>query len=921
MDVESSRWREIEQLYHSVLELDPTVRRRLLERADAEVRREVESLLAQQSGDGILHHSVWNEALPVELAVRQATFSPGSLLGPYAVESVLGEGGMGTVYKARDVRLGRLVAIKVCREQFSARFEQEARAISSLNQSNICTLYDVGPNYLVMELVEGPTLAARIEQGPVPLDECLSIAGQIADAMEAAHERGIVHRDLKPKNIHLKPDGMVKVLDFGLAKLEAASLPAPSPTSTGTILGTASYMSPEQARGEAVDKRADIWAFGVILWEMLTGKRLYDGKTTSDILAAVMRDEPDLTHVPAEVRPLLKRCLEKDPRRRLRDIGDASWILEATPEATGVRRTKWVWVVPTLLLAALAALALPYLRQPAQRPRVITTSIAPPENTLFDVDTVMNPPALSPDGREMVLGAQYPNGQNQLWVRRLDSATAVPLNGTEDGRFPFWAPDNRSVGFFAGGKLKRVDVAGGPAQVLADAPSPRGGSWSSKDVIVFAPKLNGPLQRVSANGGTPGPATILDGGNDFSHGFPWFLPDGRHFLFADYRQPGMPEVTLRIGVLDSAEVKTVGQTNSGAVFANGHLLYLRANTLMAQRFDISRLESSGDAAPLVDHVKHINILGEQAGVFSASSDGLLAYETAAEFDRQELTWFDRSGQQVGTLGSEASFHSVELSPDRRYAVVTRDANIWIQDVARGLATRLTFNVLDIFGIWSPDGKYAAYSSDRGVHNGDLYRKAADGSTSEELLYSDGAIKIPTSWSPDAKFLLFFRIDPKTQRDLWLLPVGQGSGAKPILWLGTPFNESFAKFSPDGRWIIYQSDESGRNEIYVGAFPGPGGKRRPSTAGGTYPRWRADGKEVFYVAPNRMLVAAEISSQPGRIESGTSRLLPITVAVINNSYTYDVSRDGQRFLVATPREQNSSVPLTLIQNWTALLNRL
>jgi len=918
----AKRLQQIQELYLSAQERDPGTRSEFLAQScgnDHDLRSEVESLLAQNIGQVLERPAL---ELAAELLADGPLLAPGAQIGAYRIESLLGEGGMGTVYKGRDLRLGRLVAIKVCKEQFSARFEQEARAIASLNHPNICTLYDVGPNYLVMELVEGPTLASRMEHGPIALNECLGIAQQIADAMGAAHERGIVHRDLKPNNIHLKSDGMVKVLDFGLAKLNGTLPSAPNPSNSGTILGTASYMSPEQARGEVVDKRTDIWAFGVILWEMLTGRRLFDGKTASDILAAVVRDDPDLTQVPPQARSLLRRCLQKDPRHRLRDIGDAMWALEENAVATETRRRRGFWAVPALIVAVLAAVAFVGLWEPREQPRLITTSIVPPENLAFDFDTGMNPPALSPDGRQIVVGAQYPNGQSQLWVRRLDSLTATPLNGTVDGRFPFWSPDGRSVGFFAGGKLKRVDVAGGPAQVLADAPSPRGGSWSLEGVIVFAPNLNGPLYQVSASGGTPAPATVLDGDNDFSHNFPYFLPDGRHFVFADYRQPGMPEVTLRIGAVRSKELKTIGPANSGAVYAGGYLLYLRGDALTAQRFDPTRLETAAEAAPLVEHVKRINILGEQAGVFSVSGGGLLAFATAAEFDRQQLTWFDRNGQQAGALGSEGSYHSVELSPDRKNAVVTRDGNIWIQDAARGLATRLTFNVLDIFGIWSPDGKYTAYQSDREGHY-DLYRKAADGSRTEELLFTDSAIKVPTSWSPDGRFLLFFRLDPKTQRDLWLLPVGQGQltgSRKPMLWLGTPYNESFAKFSPDGRWIAYQSDESGRNEIFAAKFPGPGGKRQFSSAGGTFPRWRADGKELFYVGPNRRLVAVEISGDRDAIGAGASRPLPIEVAVTNNSYTFDVSADGQRFLVASPREQRSGFPLTLIQNWTALLSK-
>ncbi len=900
------RWRKVEELYHAARECG----RQVLVNADSGLRNEVESLLDQDS-------------------LADCVVAPGTKFGPYEIVRRIGAGGMGEVYSARDTRLGREVAVKLARERFSERFEREARAVAALNHPNICHLYDVGPNYLVMELIEGPTLADRIKEGPIPLDEALEIARQIADALEAAGEKGIVHRDLKPANVKIKPDGAVKVLDFGLAKLvgsptvqtDASLTPMPAVTEPGMIFGTAAYMSPEQALGKVVDKRADIWAFGVVLYEMLTAKRLFDGPTTSDSLAAVLTKEPDLALVPMKLRRLLASCLQKDPKKRLGDIGDAIWMVEDASQPKG-RQSRLYWGVLAVLLLLLAAVPLILFRDAPTRSRMITTNIEPPEDTTFDFDSGLNLPALSPDGRQMVFGAQYLNGQTQLWVRQLDSTTAVSLSGTESARFPFWSPDSRSVGFFADGKLKRVDVAGGPVQTLADAPSPRGGSWNSEGVIVFAPNLDGPLQRVTADGGSLARATTLDPSNDFSHGFPWFLPDGHHFLFADYREPGRPEIMLRLGALDSAEVKTIAPTNSSAVYASGYLLYLRKNTLMAQPFDRKRLQVTGEAVPVVDQVKSVNFLGEHAGVFSASTDGLLAYGTAAEFERQQLTWFDRQGKQVGTLATETEYHSLELSPDRKYTAVTRDGNIWVNDVARGLATRLTFNVLDIFGIWSPDGTYIAYSSERRGHN-DLYRKAADGARSEELLYADGAVKIPTGWSPDGKFLLFFRIDPKTQRDLWVLPIGgqaPGGSPKPFPWLATPFNEFYAKFSPDGRWIAYQSDESGRDEIYVAAFPGPGSRHQISTGGGSYPRWRADGNEIFYVGPNGRIIEAEVFRRLDGIELGGSQALPIPVVVNNNSYMYDISADGRRFLVATPRERRSSVPLTLIQSWTAVLKK-
>jgi serine/threonine protein kinase/Tol biopolymer transport system component len=916
------RLRQVEEIFQAALQRDPAERDAYVReacRGDAGLQREVASLLAN-------HHEAteskpWAAAAAAQLIGGPTSLKAGQRLGPYEVLTPIGKGGMGEVYKARDTRLKRDVAIKICAAQFSERFDREARVIASLNHPNICQLYDVGPNYLVMELVEGANLS-----GPLPLETALNHARQIADALEAAHEKGIVHRDLKTANVKITPAGVLKVLDFGLAKAaEEPSTTDPcnvttltmSPTRVGMILGTAPYMSPEQARGVAVDKRADIWAFGCVLYEMITGKQAFHGETTSDILAAVLKEEPDWNRIPARVQPLLKRCLVKDPKHRLRDIGDAMALLDRAPEVAPAR-LLWPWVAAAAVLAVgFAALSFVHLRDTPAETRLISTSIMPPEKTEFDFAGRYNPPALSPDGRRIVFGVRGADGKTQLWMRPLDSPAAQPLAGTEGAALPFWSPNNRSIAFFADGKLKRIDVAGGPALTLTDAPNPYGGSWSPQDVIVYA-EGNGPLQQMAAGGGAPKPATTLKLAHDYAHRFPWFLPDGRHFLFTGQVQANSSDATLRIGALDSQEVKTIGPASFNTMYANGYLLYLRWNTLMAQPFDEKRLATTGEAAPIAEQVRTRFGGAVTVGLFSISPEGLLAYQ-AGSAGSEQLTWFDRGGKPVGTLGDAGDFWSVDFSPDRKSVAVTRldqNQDIWLYDTARGLATRFTFSpAAERNPMWSPDGRWIVYDSLANGQN-ELYRKAVDGTGSAELLPAIGS---PASWSPDGKFLLYAHVDPKMMVDTWVLPFGVPSGvpSKPFRWWDTPFRKSLAKFSPNGCWVAYQSNESGRTEIYVAPFPGPGGKRQISIGGGLFARWRSDGREIFYLA-NSTLMAVEVSIKDGSIQVGAIRSLHIPVTWPH--YKYDASADGQRFLVATPREQKSSAPLTLVQNWKALLKK-
>ena len=544
----------------------------------------------------------------------------------------------------------------------------------------------------------------------------------------------------------------------------------------------------------------------------------------------------------------------------------------------------------------------------------MTASIEPPENTNFDFSG-FNTPALSPDGRRIVFPARGADGKTQLWVRPLDSPAAQPLAGTQGARQPFWSPDSRSVAFFADGKLKRMEISGGPALTVADVSVPfLAGSWSPGGIILFA--AGGlPLQRVAAGGGAPAPATTLIPSHDFYNYSPWFLPDGRHFLFGDKTQQSGNDVMLRIGALDSREVKTIGPaSSSNAVYSSGYLLFLRENTLMAQPFDEKRLATTGDAVPVAEQVRSIDPGRSAVGVFAVSQEGLLAYQSGP-VGSQQLTWFDRSGKPLGTLGDAGEISSVDFSPDRKRVAVTlrgQNYDIWIYEVARGVPARFTTSpAADRSPIWSPDGQSIAYNSDN-----NLYRKAADGTESEELLYADGVHKVAESWSPDANFLLY-----GTAGDIWVLPLGPkgASGAPSKLYplLSPPLRKYLPKFSPDGHWVAYGSNESGRGEIYVAPFPGPGVWRQISTGGGSFPRWRSDGNEIFYEL-NGALMAAEVSIKSGSIEVGAIRSLGIPVTAPH--YRYDVSANGQRFLVATPREQKAPAPLTLVQNWTALLKK-
>jgi Tol biopolymer transport system component len=923
----ADRWHLISRIYHEAMAREPAARDAFLREAsagDEHVEREVRSLLAQASGDSFLE-----DLLPGQSTVA----SNGGLtltgtLGRFELRGLLGAGGMGEVYRAHDATLGRDVAVKILPRAFTtdpdrlARFEREARVLAALNHPHIAAIYGVeqipreagaegtAARALVLELVDGETLAERLGRGAMSVSDALESARQIAAALEAAHDKGIVHRDLKPANVKVRPDGTLKVLDFGLAKAEGLTSRAPGSdapageTSAGVILGTPAYMSPEQARGQTVDKRTDVWAFGCLLYQMLAGHAPFGGETPSDILAAVLEREPDWGGLPGttppSVRRLLRRCLEKNPKRRLRDMGDARLELdEGQPGAsmTPGRAARGAWML--VAGAVLAASALGYAMWTLW-PR----SGPPPQPVQFTLvgtagQVIEGVPMPSPDGRHLLYAARARSGESALWVRPLGSSVALRLNGTDDAQRPFWSPTSEWVGFSANGVLKRTRLSGGPVQRITDLdPTMLGATWNSDNLIVFTPSNKKPLYRVPAAGGRQEPLTTLNSERrENSHRWPHFLPDGRHFLFT--ARSDLPEHTgiYAASIDDPGNPKWLLAAQSSAIYvSSGFLLFVRDNTLLAQPFDAAALQLSGEPVAVAG-----DVVGEREaayGAFAASADaGVLAYNVIAP---SRLVWFDRNGAEAGSIGARGDFGQIRLSPEGvQAAVVLPDPqngnrDVWVIALASGAFTRITSHpAADWFPVWSADGTEVIFASDREA-TPTFYRAAAKGGGNEQLVFrasSRDAI-YPTDWSSDRRALL---IHSYPRGDISLLPLS--AAAAPTRVVASPFTDWTGSLSPDGRWIAYVSDESGAHDVYVRSIGGSA-RHRISVGGGLQPRWRRDSRELFFLGAGDKLFSVAIGAPPSFTPDPPKALFagcPSARPTSAFMYRYDVTADGKRSL--------------------------
>ena len=893
--------------------------------------------------------------------------TPGTRLGVYEVIAPIGEGGMGQVYRATDTTLGRQVAIKILPDAFAsdpdrmARFEREAKTLGSLNHPHIAAIYgfekSAGMHALVMELVEGEDLSQRIARGAIPLDEALPIAKQLAEALEAAHEQGIIHRDLKPANIKIRPDGTVKVLDFGLAKamdvgsgasgrsggsggLENSPTLTARATQMGMIIGTAAYMAPEQAKGRAVDRRADIWAFGVVLYEMLTGRRAFEGDDISEVLASVLKTEPDWRVVPAEtpasVRRLLRRCLERDPRKRLSAIGDARLELdEIEPAAPAVRATAaparrsivamlWPAAAGIVITAAVAAWLWPSSRQTTDSGVTRLSVVTPPGADIYPDSAEV---AISPDGRTVafVVGNSVTLTTSQLWIRSLDSIAARRLEAGDGAHLPFWSPDSRSIGFGADGKIKTLLVAGGRADEICNAPNFRGGAWSTGGVIVFAPEAGGPLYRVPARGGEPTPVTTLDAARkQTAHRFPIFLPDGEHFLFAAL--PGGRDGAFDIfaGSLEGNATTLVASMDSAPVYAEpGWLLFSRRGALAAQAFDARTLKVTGEALPLADEPTAALDSTTQwtAGRgTSVSSTGALAYFSASSVSSRAV-WLDAAGNRSGVVDLPSGrYADVRVSPDGTRAVLVRNSSrteskLWLVDLERGQTSPLSSGRgLNASPVWSPDSTRVVFASNRDGPE-DLFMKDVGDTTPERLFYHSSVLfKYPNAWSPDGKGIVFLQIDPDTLENLYVLPTS--GEITPKVYVAGPGLEMYGSISADGKWVSYLSNDSGTPEIYAQSFPVPGRRVRISTAGGGLSWWTRDGRHIVYLdARKTSLMIADV--EPGEtLKVGTPRVmasLPPGIIAI------DAMPDRQKWLALLPENAGAGT-VTVVQNWMAGLKK-
>jgi Tol biopolymer transport system component/predicted Ser/Thr protein kinase len=898
------------------------------------------------------------------------TIESGKVLGSYKVVRSIGVGGMGEVYMARDERLDRDVAIKMLPADFAKdeerleRFKREAKATSALNHPNILTVYDIGEQdgrpFIVEELLDGEELRDRLDDGRISIRKVIDYAQQIVNGLSAAHEKGIVHRDLKPENLFITKDDRVKILDFGLAKLrEQSSANSHGPedatrkaiTDPGIVMGTAGYMSPEQVRGQTVDHRSDIFSFGVILYEMLSGKRAFHGDSAIELMNAILKEDVSdfdigTRSIPPALDKLMRSCLEKKPEHRFHSAHDLGFALEAlaaptsssgsdlTIAAQAVRddsaaKTPWfgrlAWIAAGVFLISTIVLAALYFRRTEAPALTMRFAIAPPEKNTFSQSF-----ALSPDGRQIAFVTMGVSGATSLWVRSVTSIDARPLAGTDGASFPFWSPDSRMIGFFAGSKLRKIDATGGPAQIIADASGDaRGGAWAPDGTIIFAPGTTLPLLKVSSSGGPVTEVTKLDTSiGQTSHRWPSLLPDGKHILYFG-RGSNIDKQGIYIASTDSEDSKFLMPSVVAASYTEadgiGYLLFVRQTTLMAQKFDSASLSLKGDATPIAPGV--LSFPGEVGptayAAFSASS-GQLLYCTGDQ-QTTRLTWFDRSGKSLGSIGEPAGYHEPSLSKDGSKVIYGRSENagpqdIFLQDLNRGSVTRLTFDpAADATSLFSPDDSHVVFYSNRGG-DGNFYRKPSSGAGNDELLIGGGGNIYPDDWSDDGKYLLYEKNGgPKTKVDLWVLPMT--GDPTPFPYLASDFEEAHGQFSPDGHWVAYSSNESGRPEIYIQSFPIGSGKWQVSTAGGDQPQWRSDGKELFFLSLDRNLMAVPIAGgqtiELGRPEPLFQTLAPVS-GITDDRNNYVPARDGQRFLINTLADTANNQPLTFVINWSAEL---
>jgi len=880
----------------------------------------------------------------------------GRMLAHYKLAEKIGEGGMGVVWKALDTTLNREVAIKILPDAFAqdpdrrARFEREARLLATLNHPGIAGVYGLhesdGLAFIAMEFVPGEDLAERLARGPMPVDDALDVARQVAEALEAAHEQGVIHRDLKPANIKLgdRPGGLspvtVKVLDLGLAKAlathttsDSASLSlSPTVTSAGTVagtlLGTAAYMSPEQVKGREADRRADIWAFGCVLYEMLTGKCTFGGETISEVMASVLRDRPKEDALPAAtpvaVRQLLKRCLDRDRNTRLRDIGEARIALSPEglaavsemPDNTTTEAPRLAWIVAAVALVALAATSWILVSRDTAGPKApeIRASVIPPEGERFGLGSnSAGALSLSPDGTKMTFVSSSGSGRPTLYLRALSAEVAQRLAGTEGATYPFWSPDSRQIAFFADGKLKKLDLGGGAPLTVTHASDGRGGTWNADGTILFSPETQESIQRVSVGGVLGDPVTMLDNSRkgETTHRFPSFLPDGRHFLYirGSHSAAAQDDVnSIWVGDIESDEAIELMQSGTQASYAQGHVFWVRDQFLMARPFSIEKLAFTGDAFAVGEGV--VTQSGTWRAAFAVSQAGPLAFHGGSA-PEQVLNVFDREGNVLETIGDEAVYEMIRLSPDGKYLATTvadrgtGRSDLWIHDMTRNVGSRLTFHeAQDNAPVWSPDGKRIAFASNRGGKT-EVYVRQSNGRGDAELLFSGEGRAEPEDWSSDGKFLAFSHGAGKY--DLWILPI-DGDDAYPLV--ETEFDEGYSRFSPDGNWIAYLSNEAGRYDLYLTRFPGGEGKWQLSKTGADWLiGWNGAGDELYFLDIDGDLAGVKVELGDQVVVDLPQKLFPVRAGL-----TWANMSDGNRFIFGVSNDAGAESPITLILNW-------